>query len=476
SVISRMHNEKDQNGSGWSLNTFPPDLSQFLDASASSQNLFSIVTPERSVNSLASSSTALSSSLPTQFSLSQISYNQLLRDLTAKHEQQGSSASSAVTAPCNPIFIPNEFSQQSLLQNAMNGLSSQAPLSISSIPFDTQSVHSAVSRAKKRSITEMRRTSLPPHSIADDVSAHFQTIQPSTSQSVQSPFIDQPTTSKEDKAIQKELALVIREVAKEELRRRPAPILVDTYPRAPTPENYGTLSENFPTHFFKGTKILLPSGEKKYVEDLVTADFILCAKLSTDMMMITASIHLIEKNKSSHRITVITSNNDKMSMECGPEQPFFVIGQGWKSAAPDKTRENFGLNATLLEQGDVCIILTSCEYTSMESRALLDSIVTPRESALDEARELKKFNEYQNAVKKLPKKSKKKRNADRRRRRERRLSEPPRETQSSKRGGKKRSQSVDPHWETSLPPKPSKPFSPKNIQDYPIQIGFDFEI
>lgn len=58
----------------------------------------------------------------------------------------------------------------------------------------------------------------------------------------------------------------------------------------------------------------------------------------------------------------------------------------------------------------------------MESRALLDSIVTPRlelfhslahsdnsyrESALDEARELKKFNEYQNAVKKLPKKSKK---------------------------------------------------------------------
>lgn len=38
-----------------------------------------------------------------------------------------------------------------------------------------------------------------------------------------------------------------------------------------------------------------------------------------------------------------------MSMECGPEQPFFVIGQGWKSAAPEKTRENFGLNATLLE-------------------------------------------------------------------------------------------------------------------------------
>lgn len=70
----------------------------------------------------------------------------------------------------------------------------------------------------------------------------------------------------------------------------------------------------------------------------------------------------------------------------------------------------------------MCIILTSCEYTSKESRALLDSILTPRlvlsnslahthisyrESALDEARELKRFNEYQNAVKKLPKKSKK---------------------------------------------------------------------
>lgn len=42
----------------------------------------------------------------------------------------------------------------------------------------------------------------------------------------------------------------------------------------------------------------------------MTADFILCAKSSTDLMMLTASIHLIEKNKSSHRVTVITSNND----------------------------------------------------------------------------------------------------------------------------------------------------------------------
>ncbi|GMT00422.1 hypothetical protein PENTCL1PPCAC_22596, partial [Pristionchus entomophagus] len=479
SVIHPMHNENGQGG--WSLNTITSDLSHLLDAS-STQDVFSILTPQRSENSIASSNHTISSSLPSQYSLPPISYNELLRDLTAKFNQQGSSSSSVITTPFNPILISNDLSHPSLLHNQFHmnhNLTPPSALSISSTPFDTQSVHSAVHRAKKRSITEMRRTSLPPHSINDDVSSS-DLPSTSTAQMVNSLLVDHHSTSKEDEEIQRELSSAARKAARDEFRRRPAPIVPDSFPRAPTPEDFGSLSENtyIPTHFFKGTKILLPNGSKKTVENLVTDDFIMCATSSADMVMQTSHVDFIEKNRMIFRINFsVGFTKEKASMEVAPEQPFFVIGQGWSSCDPEKTLMTYGLKCRQLQQGDVCVTLTTCEYQSEETRAALKSVVGPREAAMDASKEARTFNIFNKALNNLPKKSRRKREQDRRRKREGRLSEPPPDIPSPKRIRRmKRSRSVDPHWETALPSKPSKSFSPISVKDYPTQIAFDFEI
>ncbi|GMR53395.1 hypothetical protein PMAYCL1PPCAC_23590, partial [Pristionchus mayeri] len=470
-----MHNEGGLNGSGWSINTVTSDLSQLVDGSTSS-DLFSILTPQRSVNSLASSSTALSSSLPSQFSLPPISYNQLLLDLQQRTcSQQGSSSSSVRTLPpLHPLLHPSQFHPSSLLHSTM-----MHDLSSSSTPFDSQSLHSG--RPKKKSITETRRTSLPPHSIADQIPSQLRMNLPCTSngKGANSPLVDQPSTSKEDQELQRELESAIRREAHEEFRRRPAPIVPDSYPRAPTPEDLGMLSETsyIPSHFFKGTKIVLPDGTKKAVEDLITDDFIMCSVASTDTVMQTSTVAHVEKNRFVYRIA-FTINHETMWMEAAPEQPFFVVGLGWSSCSPEKTEQTFGLKARELQQGDVCLSLTTCQYQSKETREALHHVVGPTEAAIHAADEARKYTIFQRAIKKLPKKSRKKRNRDRRRLREGRGgSEPlPDLFFPSRTRRMKRSQSVDPLWQSSLPPNPPKPFSPKNNKDYPNQIAFDFEI
>ncbi|GMT28190.1 hypothetical protein PFISCL1PPCAC_19487, partial [Pristionchus fissidentatus] len=485
--ISPMHNEDNRSigGSGWSLNTITDDLSHLLDHSTSSE-LFSMLTPQRSVNSLASSSTALSSSLPSQFSLPSISYNEIFRGLSANFCQPGPSTSSA---PLNPILLQQDLIvQQHLLHNVLGhrvGVQS-SPSVASSSNYDTQSVHSAINRAKKRSITETRRTSLPPTSFAavlfPSSSSQFNGFIPPSELRMNSPLTERQSTPNGE-AIEENTQVneVERKLAYEEFRRRPAPIIPDSYPRAPTPEDFGELTENnyLPSHFFKGTKILLPDGTKKTVENLITDDFIMCATSSADVLMQTSSIDFIEKNALVYRITFgVGFGKERIDMEVSPEQPFFIIGQGWSSCAPEKTLQIYGLKARLVQQGDVCISLTSFEYQSEETTRALEAVVGQREAALEAAEEANKYNTYHRTVGKISKKSKKNRAKDRRRRREGRLSEPPPDSSSPKKWKReRRCRSVEPQWQTSLPPlRPSKPFSPKQNKPFPSHCAFDFEI
>ena len=51
-------------------------------------------------------------------------------------------------------------------------------------------------------------------------------------------------------------------------------------------------------------------------------------------------------------------NRAQVSVEATYEHPFFVIGQGWSSHDPERTRLLYGLPCQRLTVGDVCISLT----------------------------------------------------------------------------------------------------------------------
>jgi hypothetical protein len=48
----------------------------------------------------------------------------------------------------------------------------------------------------------------------------------------------------------------------------------------------------------------------------------------------------------------------QVSVEATHEHPFFVIGQGWSSHDPLRTRQLYNLPCSRLQVGDVCISLT----------------------------------------------------------------------------------------------------------------------
>jgi hypothetical protein len=48
----------------------------------------------------------------------------------------------------------------------------------------------------------------------------------------------------------------------------------------------------------------------------------------------------------------------QVTVEADLEHPFFVFGQGWSSACPDRTLARYNLGCLELKVGDVCISLT----------------------------------------------------------------------------------------------------------------------
>uniref|UniRef100_A0A914W3N7 AXH domain-containing protein n=1 Tax=Plectus sambesii TaxID=2011161 RepID=A0A914W3N7_9BILA len=133
----------------------------------------------------------------------------------------------------------------------------------------------------------------------------------------------------------------------------------------------------YPSHFMRGTVIQLASGELKRVEELNTEDFIRSASLSDDLKMDSSTVVRVEEKTKDTSVLLCFSVGEhkvQVSVEATVEHPFFVIGQGWSSCNPDRTRNLYGLPCQRLQVGDICISLTHRDvHTKLPSQATVTS-------------------------------------------------------------------------------------------------------
>ncbi|CAI2318015.1 unnamed protein product [Caenorhabditis sp. 36 PRJEB53466] len=120
-------------------------------------------------------------------------------------------------------------------------------------------------------------------------------------------------------------------------------------------------NEDFmPTHHMRGTLLQIPNGPVKRVEDLSSDDFLKCAGESEDVLVNASIVKSITITSPGSAILVFETGLERaqIPLKCQIEHPFFVIGRGWCSCSPPKCGESYGLDCSMLEIGDVCIVLT----------------------------------------------------------------------------------------------------------------------
>ncbi|VDM39758.1 unnamed protein product [Toxocara canis] len=128
----------------------------------------------------------------------------------------------------------------------------------------------------------------------------------------------------------------------------------------------GTLPSQpyYPSHFMRGTVIRLQSGQLKRVEEMSTSDFVLSAAMKSDLSLCNSTVVSIQEADKERHVLVtfaVGEQNIQVSIEAGIEHPYFVVGQGWASCSPEKTRNTYGLICKRLAVGDVCITIRHTE-------------------------------------------------------------------------------------------------------------------
>uniref|UniRef100_A0A0M3HQM6 AXH domain-containing protein n=2 Tax=Ascaris TaxID=6251 RepID=A0A0M3HQM6_ASCLU len=116
----------------------------------------------------------------------------------------------------------------------------------------------------------------------------------------------------------------------------------------------------YPTHFMRGTVIRLQSGQLKRVEEMSTNDFVLSAAMKSDLSLCNSTVVSIQEADKGRHVLVtfaVGEQNIQVSIEASIEHPYFVVGQGWASCSPEKTRDLYGLICKRLAVGDVCITI-----------------------------------------------------------------------------------------------------------------------
>lgn len=158
-----------------------------------------------------------------------------------------------------------------------------------------------------------------------------------------------------------------------QLRQRPSALPYQRpSPSSEVPFEMGTLPSQpyYPSHFMRGTVIRLQSGQLKRVEEMSTNDFVLSAALKSDLSLCNSTVVRIqEADKDRHVLVTFAVGEQKIqvSIEAGIEHPYFVVGEGWASCSPEKTRNSYGLICKQLAIGDVCITIRHTEKGEEET-------------------------------------------------------------------------------------------------------------
>ncbi|VDK44480.1 unnamed protein product [Anisakis simplex] len=152
-----------------------------------------------------------------------------------------------------------------------------------------------------------------------------------------------------------------------QIRQRPSALPYQRPARsADVPFEMGTLCSQpyYPSHFMRGTVIRLQSGQLKRVEEMSTSDFVLSAAMKSDLSLCNSTVVSIQEVDKDRHVLVtfaVGEHNTQVSIEAGIEHPYFVVGQGWASCSPERTRNTYGLQCKRLAVGDVCITIRHCE-------------------------------------------------------------------------------------------------------------------
>ena len=67
----------------------------------------------------------------------------------------------------------------------------------------------------------------------------------------------------------------------------------------------------------------------------------------------------------------------QVAVEATLEHPFYVIGQGWSSASPERTLIKFQLPCNRLKTGDVCISLSQCSQPQQPRLEASEKMMRP---------------------------------------------------------------------------------------------------
>ncbi|KAI6199632.1 Ataxin-1 and HBP1 module (AXH) domain containing protein [Aphelenchoides besseyi] len=155
--------------------------------------------------------------------------------------------------------------------------------------------------------------------------------------------------------------------------------------RAPsTSERSLPTNPYFPTHFLRGTVLQLRNNSRKMVENLHARDFLEVAKMAANHSMKMRIGKVVDLKASSINHSLLATFKIEEELESGDimvystdirasiEYPFFELRKGWSSKCPTKTQNLFGLECSMLEIGDYCILLT--EYENENEHQLLNPI------------------------------------------------------------------------------------------------------
>jgi len=149
---------------------------------------------------------------------------------------------------------------------------------------------------------------------------------------------------------------------KSDLRQPLKPQSSDTWRPIEQPQQPQTQSSHH-SHFQLGSLIQLATGELKRVENLSTEDFLRSAKTSSEVKIdqsVVTSIDLHVERGVASIAFLVGQEKVQVAVEATLEHPFYVVGQGWSSAIPERTLIKFQLPCNKLKAGDVCISLSHC--------------------------------------------------------------------------------------------------------------------
>ena len=128
---------------------------------------------------------------------------------------------------------------------------------------------------------------------------------------------------------------------------------------------------NSTTCFVAGTKILLPDGREKNIENIKVGDIIL--NVNTDLMIIeTDTVLLIPEHQNEYKkIIAIIENGIKL--EFSPAHPLFVKNKGWSVFDEEEGLRELSFPVSKLELGDIVLSYEEGVLKEYEIMELFDS-------------------------------------------------------------------------------------------------------